>query len=64
MVQLAFDNPAVPLGTATADGAGNFTAAVTAPAGAQPGTHQVTITGAGFQGTQTVYVIPAVPRAR
>ena len=61
-LQIAFDNPAVPLGTATADGGGNFTITVNAPAAAPPGAHQVTITGGGFQGTQTVYVIPPAPR--
>ena len=63
-VTITFDNPAVLLGTATADGAGNIAADVTIPIEAAPGVHTVTIAGGGFSVPQTVYVIPRAPTAR
>jgi hypothetical protein len=63
-VTITFDNPAVLLGTATADGAGNIAADVTIPLEAAPGVHTVTIAGGGFSVPQAVYVIPRGPTAR
>ncbi len=63
-VTITFDNPAVLLGNATADGAGNIAANVTIPLEAAPGVHTVTIAGGGFSVPQTVYVIPPAPTAR
>ena len=54
---LTFDNPAVTIARATADGAGNFAVTATVPLGALPGPHQVTITGGGFTVVTTVYVV-------
>jgi len=59
---VVFDNPAVTLGLATADGGGNFAIQVTAPATATPGVHQVTTTGGGVSLAQPVYVIPPAVR--
>ncbi|MEY2478070.1 MAG: hypothetical protein QOG87_3385 [Actinomycetota bacterium] len=61
---VTFDNPAVTLGTPTADGAGNFAIAVTAPREAAQGLHQVAISGGGVSINQPVYVIPLAPTAR
>jgi hypothetical protein len=63
-VTIAFDNPAVALATATADGGGNIAADVTFPLDAAPGVPTITISGGGFSVPQTVYVIPRAPRAR
>ena len=63
VVTITFDNPAVTLGTATADGAGNIAADVRIPDNAAPGVHTVTISGGGFNVPQTVYVIPRAPTA-
>jgi len=62
LVTIGFDNPAVTLGTATADGAGNVSARVVIPADAAPGVHQATISSPDTQVPQTVYVIPPAPR--
>jgi hypothetical protein len=63
-VTIAFDNPAVTIGTTAADGAGNIAADVTIPDTAAPGVHTVTISGGGFSVPQAVYVIPPAPRRR
>ena len=57
-ITMTFDNPAVTVGTATADGAGAFAADVAIPLNASIGVHQVGIAGGGFATSQPVYVIP------
>ena len=64
VVTITFDNPAVVLGTTTADGAGNIAADVTIPIDAAPGPHTVTMAGGGFTVPQTIYVVPRAPTAR
>jgi hypothetical protein len=59
LVTITYDNPALTLGTVTADGAGNVNTTVAIPAASTVGLHQVTAAGGGVSNVLLVYVLRA-----
>lgn len=58
LVTIRYDDPAVVLGTVTADGGGNVATSVLIPANTGPGLHLVTAEGGGAVNVLPVYILP------
>jgi hypothetical protein len=58
LVTVVYDNPAVVLGTSTADGGGNVAFTITIPLESGPGLHLITASGSGAVKVLQVYVLP------